>query len=318
MKRKKVNGILPNYTWLRENGYNGLCKMLDKYPEIFSYINRENKLTYIEEYVKIAEKLAEENEGVLRNSSWLKNNGYTNLCACMNKNKNLFSHITQMNLSGKTIEEHIKTAENLARENNSILPSSIWLRKNGHKDLDSCIMKNKDKFSHLIQDKIHKNLLETIKEAEELAKYNEGKIPSSLWLQRNGYSGLDQKIRKYSDEFSHMQQENKSGKTMEEYVEEAELLAKDNSGNLPCHSWLKNNGYENLSAALYRNPDIFKHINKNNKRKTIQEHLESAKKIKLNNNGIFPSHTWLRKEGYNGLSVCITRNKEQFKFLYED
>jgi hypothetical protein len=50
------------------------------------------------EWVKLAEKLAKGNKGVLQNTKWLQENGYSGLDQCMRKFPKLFKHIPQLKL----------------------------------------------------------------------------------------------------------------------------------------------------------------------------------------------------------------------------
>lgn len=150
---KGNNGLLPSCSWLKKNGYSGLDFCIKNNPEKFSHIKKDNKRGKTpEEWLVIAEGLAKKNNGTLQTDAWLAKNGYQGLRLCNWKNPKLFSHLNQDKNKGTSCKDHILTAEKLAKENNGILPSISWLKKNGHKTLYGYIGKYPEKFKHIPKD----------------------------------------------------------------------------------------------------------------------------------------------------------------------
>lgn len=204
---------------------------------------------------------------ILPNQKWLLNNGVIGLAQCIRKYPEKFAHIKQEKML-KTTEEHVRIAENLARKNNNILQNIFWLNKNGYRDLSAIISKYPEKFAHIKQSKKYKTIEEQVKIAEDLAKSNKGFLPSSGWLQKNGYNGLSQMIYKYPKRFSHIKQE-KLIKTIDEAINEAEELAKKNNNILQNPWWLITNGYRYLYKFIRKYPERFSHIKQIKLRKAI-------------------------------------------------
>ncbi len=109
----------------------------------------------------------------------------------------------------KTIKEHIAIAEQLAKDNNGILPSQNWLRNNNYIGLYCCIIKFPEKFKHIEQEKKFKTIEEQVVIAQQLAKDNNGILPSPYWLKNNGYSAIEVMIRRHPEKFKHIEQKKK-------------------------------------------------------------------------------------------------------------
>ena len=219
----------------------------------------------VEEWVIVAEKLAKENDGILPIGNWLINNGYGGLHSCMRKYPEPFKDIPQDNRKQKTLKEWVIIAEKLAKENDGIFPSRTWIRRNGYSGLSRMMLKHPEKFSHINQRKrITRILKEWIPIAEKLAKENGGILPSYAWLKKNKYTGLCEFIRKYPESFSHIKQD-KRVKNLEEWIQIAERLAKENNGILPSQTFLtgNGNGYTGLARMMRKHPEKFKHIKQN-------------------------------------------------------
>ena len=146
-KLAKEHGKLPNCGWLEKNGYEGLYLVMRAHPELFEHIQQDRKTKTPEEHVADAEKLAEEH-GMLPKPWWLTNNGYSGLERAMRKYPELFEHIQQDSKAGRTPEEHVATAEKLAKEHGKI-PNCGWLEKNGYWGIYLAIRKCPELFEHL-------------------------------------------------------------------------------------------------------------------------------------------------------------------------
>ena len=96
-------------------------------------------------------------------------------------------------------------------------------------------------------------------------------------------------------------------KPPEEWVSVAEKLAKENGGLTPKVSWLRRNGYGGLTSVLYRHPEQFAHIPRENNtpEKRRKEWVAVAEKLAKENGGRLQGHAWLTRNGYGGLCSCI-------------
>ena len=263
---KKHGGVLPNYYWLINNKYKGLDHCIKKYPEKFKHIEQDKKLKSPEEWVVIAEQLSKEHGGILPNCSWLINNKHhSGLYHCMKNHPEKFEHIKQDSRKGKTPEEWVLVAEQLAKEHGGVLPGSGWLQSK-HGSLAKCMNTNPEKFAHIEQDKIYKSPKEWVVISEQLTKDHGGTLPNYQWLENNKYRGLDHCMKKYPEKFKHIEQDKKL-KSPEEWVVIAEQLTKEHGGTLPNCSWLINNKYRGLDHCMRKYPEKFAHIEQLRKRK---------------------------------------------------
>ena len=233
----------------------------------------------------------------LPNMAWLVKNRQGGLASCMNLHPELFKDIKQDWDGGKTVKEHVKTAEELAKKNNGFIPYGGWLANNEHHGLVECIRKHPEAFKHIKQDwKGGKTIGEYIKTAEELAKKNGGILQNKTWLRDNGHRNVERCMNFYPEVFKHIKQ-NKKQKTIEEHVKTAEELAKKNDGVLQNSFWLQKNGYNRLDGCMRKHPEAFKHIKQNKKQKTIEEHIKTAEELAKKNDGVLKNCFWLKKKG---------------------
>ena len=268
-----VNSVpLPNSKWLQNYGHVGLVHCMKAHPELFKDIRQDwLGAKPIGFYVKTAEELAKKNGGILQSKTWLVKNRYNSLIRWMKKRPEFFKHIKQEWNGGREIEEHVKTAEELAKKNNGVLKNSIWLVKNGYSGLDTCIRKHPESFRHIKQEwKGGRSMEEHIRTAEKLAEENGGILYNSVWLYKNRHQGLSRFMRNHIEAFKHIKQEWKGGKNMKEHIGTAKELAKKNGGILQNYGWLKKNGYNGLAHCMKNYPEVFRHI----------------KQLKLNSHGI--------------------------------
>jgi len=149
---KKNNGLLNSAKWLTKHKYYYLYTAIKKYPGKFKHIKRQYKRTKPKEYIKLAEKLAKKNDGLIPCHKWLLENGYRNLSHCITKYPDKFKHLEQQNLRKAKLENYVRIAEELAKGNNNILPHQYWLAKNGYSAIVSAMNLHPDKFSHIKQE----------------------------------------------------------------------------------------------------------------------------------------------------------------------
>lgn len=310
---KDNGGTLPAFVDMIKNGYSGLNQCMRKYPDKFSHIVKDNKTKTVQEWVIIAEKVAKENNEILPCSYWLKSHGYTGLYSCILNNPNEFVHIQQDKKIGKSVEEWVVIAEQLARDNNDILPCNSKLRNSDNSGLNNCMTKHPDRFAHISKDNQYKSVEEWIAVAEQLAKDNNGILPKVSFVRNSEYAGLDQCMRKHSDRFVHIKQESKY-KSVEEWIAVAEQLTKDN-GALPCIYWLRTHGYSGLDACIRNFPDKFSSIQQiNHKGKTVEQWVAVAEQLAKDNYGILPCSSKLRKD-HSGLDQCISKFSDKFAHI---
>ena len=79
-----------------------------------------------------------------------------------------------------------------------------------------------------------------------------GILPSTGWLQANGYHSLDDAMRKHPEAFAHIRQDHRR-RTAEEWVSEADRLVQKRR-ELPNPGWLRANGYRGLERAMRKHP----------------------------------------------------------------
>jgi len=259
-KKKQVEGTLPCRTWLAKTGREGLDACMKKYPEKFAHIkqNFRGGMTS-EEWVAVAEKLAKNNNGVLPSYCRIEESSSSALNGCIQRYPEKFTHLKQDKVL-KTIEENVKQAEYLAKNNNGVLYNYTWLRKNGHNSINRCVQKYPENFKHIKQEKILKNVEHWVKKAEQLSKKHNNILPYPYWLRRNGHEAMMDMICNYPKKFSHIKQESRKGSSPDEWVIVAKRLAEENGGILPSLAWLKNNGYYGLKQSLPKHTELFRGI----------------------------------------------------------
>jgi hypothetical protein len=159
----------------------------------------------------------------------------------------------------RTIIEHVITAEELAKENNGILPNIGWLLRNDYYGLLHAMRRHPDKFSHIKQDKKYGNAKRWVIVAQKLARENNGVLPNSQWLKVNGYSKTYSAMKKYPEKFSHIKQKRMT-RTPDEWIIIAEKLAEKNNGILMGPKLLIKNGYSGLVRMINMYPNKFSHV----------------------------------------------------------
>jgi len=109
-----------------------------------------------------------------------------------------------------------------------------------------------------------------------------------------------------------------SRRDVKEWVVIAEDLAEKNQGCLPNKAWLRKNGYGALISAMASHPDLFKHISVESLRKTPEEQVALANNLANEHNGILPSYSWLKKNGYCALIVFMAKFPKLFAHIKQD
>jgi len=311
LAKKKAKGKLPPFTWLRNNGFGGLNRCMDRYPELFAHIEQEYEGgRSLEENVKLAEKIAEEHNGILPIRAWLYKNGYGGMVQKMEDCPEAFAHIKQ-NRFKKTCEDYRKEARIVADEHDGILPSFSWLSHNGLEKLAQYIRKNKDKFKDFKQKKKIRSLDEWVEYAEGLEQKH-GKLPCSAWLRKNNLGGLSISIRSHPARYAHIQQDRKL-MTLDHWVKVAEDLEKEH-GEIPCQRKLRQMKLSGLVSSMRLHPDEYAHIKKEYRGgNTIHENVILARQVAKENGGILPHYAELQRQKRYGLSLVVRKYPVQFK-----
>jgi hypothetical protein len=219
--------------------------------------------------------------------------------------------------SPKKLDEWVKIAEQLAKDHDGILPSYIWLKKNGFHGINDAQCRRPELFEHLDQEKMVKTPIEWVMIAEEIANDNGGVLPCSKELSQRGMHALAKLLSDKPELFSHIRRE-MLHMSLAVRIEEAEKLAIKNDGALPACSWLLDNGYRSLYAAMLKTPSAFFHLDKTKKVKNADDWVLLAKR--LSKNGKLPSYSVLKNNPeYSGLPDMINRYPEKFSdFVMEN
>jgi len=309
------NGILPRPIWLEANGYKGLYACIRRCPSFFKHIKQDRKQRPIEEWVSIAEGIAKDHDGVIPRPRWLIENGYSGLARMMKENPDEFKHISQNKMIKIKPESLVPVVEKLAKDNGGILQKQCWLHSNGYSGVVAAIKRHPELFTHIQMERvIYRNLDEWVVFAEKLAEENGGVIRAGEWLNKNGHYGLKRMMKKFPERFAHIKQE-RENLSVDDWVVVADRLAVEHEGLLPHYDWLANNGYTGLCRAIRFNPDKFLHLLRDVRRRTPKAWVIIADKLVEENNGIFPTQEWLKKNGYGGLSCCVCKHPEFFKHI---
>lgn len=167
-----------NIKWMADAGYDEIFKK-DIYDGLlvfgskangvetfdsFRQIYNDNQRS-VDEWVLIAEYLAEQNFGLLPRNKRLIDMGYSGLVGCMCMNPERFAHIVQeprlktnfTQIDGHTVKpstnvyEQVNIAKSLSLLNEGILPSDTWLIQNKHIKLVIMMRDNPNAFAGIMQ-----------------------------------------------------------------------------------------------------------------------------------------------------------------------
>jgi ribosomal 50S subunit-associated protein YjgA (DUF615 family) len=143
--------VLPCRWWLVNHEHSGLVQVMYAHPEAFAHVKQEYRLHTLAEHVKTAEALAKKHK-VLPCRQWLRTHGHSSLDAAMHKHPEAFAHIKQEWQGGKTLAEHVKRAEALAKKH-KVLPYARRLMANGHHGLVHAMRRHPEAFAHIKRDR---------------------------------------------------------------------------------------------------------------------------------------------------------------------
>jgi hypothetical protein len=204
---KNNGGVLQYNEWLKNNGHFNLARSIESNPEAYAHIQQAKKWTQktLEEWRQTAKDL-ESKYRKLPMGAWLRKNGLYGLVSCMRKNPKEFSDIKQE--KGRLTKEiHLKTLKEIIKKNKGKIPTYAWLIKNGQKGLVSWLERNPKIVSNYKREKATITTISHVKNAEILAKKNNGILKNDSWLKNNGQSKLVRTMRSNRKPFSHIIQE---------------------------------------------------------------------------------------------------------------
>ena len=306
---KKNGGKLPINARLQENGLLGFIQARRAHPDLFDHIPQEShkRSRSPEKWVPVAERLAEENGGILQNATWLSKR-YSGLYHDLIANPEAFAHIPRQRR--RTLEEQVAAAKQLAKENGGVLPQNLG--KKGHHGIVQAMRKHPESFAHILQQQYRFTLKEYVSIAEQLAKENNGVLPSGL--ERKGYHGLQRSKRENPQAFAHIKQDAKFRSPLE-WAAIAKQLAKENGGVLPAPARLKENGLDGLNQAKRIHPKFFKGIEQDKKYHSPEEWVPIAEQLAKDNGGMLPNLGWLEENGLLRLHHAKRKHPKLFKHI---
>ena len=202
-------GLLSYVHDLRKRGHAQLATALECHPEWFAHLPQETALErHRKERVAEAEALLAA-QGLLPSVHTLRKCGRVRLVNALSKHPEWFAHLPQTKRRIRTPDEQVAEATCLAKEHGGKLPSPGWLATHGFKWLAANMDNHPTRFAHLGQlRQKHRNRTpgEQIIAAEQLAKAHGRKLPSSGWLQKNGYNWLALDMQNHPERFAHIRQ----------------------------------------------------------------------------------------------------------------
>lgn len=210
---KKNGGKLPLFKDLQAMGYWGMIVAMQRCPGLFKHIELSggrkpkkrvpNKTK--EEWIALAEKVAEQNGGVIPCGEKLTEMGYDTLRHKLSGDyAEWFYHIPYESRQ-RSKQEWVAMAEELAAANGGYIPSCKKLVEMGHRRLYDQIKKHPHAFAHLPRQYANRKPKEDwVILAESLAKENDGVIPSRRQLRRLGHGSLSERLAKHPEWFSHL------------------------------------------------------------------------------------------------------------------
>lgn len=193
---KENNGKLPNSAWLVSNGYAWLGSRIRNNPALLGEIEWDRKWATDKEITSTVKMLAKRNGGCLPYRKWLETNGYSWLARRLIENPKLLGGAKWLRRTYATDAEIIAEIKRLAKDNGGKLPGPQWLNKNGYVRITSRLRTNPGLLGSVQWERRFSSDAEIMSEIKKLASSNGGRLPGSRWLQLNGHSRIDQRLRK--------------------------------------------------------------------------------------------------------------------------
>ena len=250
---------------LRKDKHFKLIRKIYSCPKEFIHIKIEyinmNKQP-LEYYVKLAEKLANKNNGTLVLSELSnKNKKYVNLKYSINSNPKAFSHINIIKQSRIHIDEYIELAKKLEDQNGGKL--ELKKLKKEHPKLLKEIHRRAKDFSHINIINSRTLVDDRVAEAEQLAIKHGGKL-----IMRQTSKSLLTAIYRYPEKFAHIPKDIYDRTSLKEYVKLANSLTNKNNELIMKDIRKK---YKNLCNTIHKNPESFKHIKIITRKKNVPQ-----------------------------------------------
>jgi hypothetical protein len=155
-----------------------------------------------------------------------------------------------------------------------------------------------------------------VKEAEQLAAQTYGVLAITQQFQRE-HNSLTMAIRRNPKAFAHIPRTRRKMRTIAEHVQHANTLAAHNDGKLPADSVLRRE-HPALREATKEHPEAFAHLKRKSLHTSIQEYVEQAGELALKHEGVIPSCSWLRKNGFWNLGTAIYNRPHKFAGMRQE
>ena len=147
-------GQLPNHEWLVRNGYGGLVYAMRKSPQAFQGVSARQKRKHQtwKEHVAVAQHLQEQ-MGYLPNIAWLQAKGFGALVGMLQRRPDLFNGIKRLSKKGRTPEEWVIVAKQVAKQHHGRLPGGGWLDTHNLSGLARAMRRHPSLFARIPQAK---------------------------------------------------------------------------------------------------------------------------------------------------------------------
>lgn len=274
----------------------------------------------LEQHVKHAEEIAAANNGFLPRFTRLMQLHQALAQATLRKPE-LFAHIAREPNVNLKLEEHVRTAEELAAANNGKLLSYTDLMAENPR-LAGVIRDKPEAFAHLPRAKTftqQKLTRQRVAEAEALAAANGGVLEITLQFQRE-HMNLVLHIRRHPEAFAHIARKRRRVSSIADHICEAERMAEENGGKLQCSSALRRVA-PTLDEAIRKHRSQFVHIPREGRlrspRGEFGPYVTQAEQIAEKHGGVLPNAGKLRLIN-NNLVSTIYRHPELFSHIPQE
>jgi hypothetical protein len=259
--RLAIKGTLPTSGDLRKNGYYGLEQAVRKHPELFEGLQLRKTMKGAEGWVPVAESLAKKHGGTLPGRGWLQKHGYGALTRHLMLYPKFFRHIKQKAYFAD-IQTHVSTAKRLEQEHGRV-PHYCWLVEKGYGAIYQAKRKHPEMFKGISWGQKRsvdaEILAERVIQAQRLAKDHGGRLPAKNWLSEHGHRRLVRTMKRYPEMFVEVPQKQVTQfHTVDEWVQIAAKLARENHGKIPGCTRLYSMNMSGLYRALRTHPEKFR------------------------------------------------------------
>lgn len=279
-------------------------------------ISPRRRYKLLADQVILAEQLAQEQGGSLRVTD-LKAD-YPTLVSAIYRHPESFAHINLLKRqSPGSREAYMQAARDLAALNGGVLPAHVDLLRIDPK-LSYYIANHKEEFAGFERGHTAarmERITSAVAEAECLAAASGGELFISKEFHAQ-HNKLVLTMRRYPEYFVHIPRRRRNIVALNARVKEAEALAAANGGVLP-HQGVLRRDYESLRTAMTKNPEAFKHIPRQVKRRNSHDLVVRAEAIAAANNGVLPHASALEKIDHS-LAITIYRRPELFGHLRQE